>query len=45
MPPLRLLSKLLLDLNTSIIIDRGSPTKVLLRIEESICTEMNLKVE
>ena len=28
-------------LNTSAVIDRESPTKVLLKIEESICTEMN----
>ena len=40
MPPQRLLSGLLLDF----IIDRESPPKVLLRIEESIYTDTNLKV-
>ena len=38
MPALRLLSELLLDLNTSDIIDRESLTKIILRIEESIYT-------
>ena len=33
------------ELNTSVIIDRESPTKISLRIEESIYTEMNLKVQ
>ena len=28
----------LMDLNTSVIIDRESPTKILLRIEESVYT-------
>ena len=41
MPPLRLLSEFLLDLNTTIIFDRESLTKVLLRIEESIYMEIN----
>ena len=36
MSPLKLLSELLLDLNTSVINDREGPTKVLLRTEESI---------
>ena len=45
MPSLRLLSELILELYTSVIIDRESPIKVLLRIEESIYTEMNLKVQ
>ena len=45
MSPLKLLSELLLDLNTSVINDREGPTKVLLRTEESIYTEMNLNVE
>ena len=41
-----MLLELLLDLNTSsVIIDRESSTKVLLRIEESIYAEMNLKVQ
>ena len=45
MPPLRLLSQFLLDLYTSVINDRESPTKAILRIEESIYMEMNLKVQ
>ena len=45
MSPLRLLSEFLLDLNTSVLIDRESPTKILLRIEESIYAEMDLKVQ
>ena len=44
MQPLRLLSELLRDLNTSIIIDLERPTKLLLIIEESVYTEMTLKV-
>ena len=43
MPPLRLLSEFLLDLNTSVVNDLESPTKAILRIEESIYMGMNLK--
>ena len=45
MPPLILLSEFLLDLHTSVITDRESPIKSILRIEESIYTGMNLKVQ
>ena len=45
MPALRLLSELLLDLNTLVIIDHASPTKVLIRIEKSTYIEMNVKVQ
>ena len=45
MPPLKLLSEFLLDLHTSVINDRESPTKAILRIEESIYMGMNLKVQ
>ena len=40
-----IVSEFLLYLNTSVITDRKNPTKVLLRIEDSIYTEMNLKVQ
>ena len=42
MPPLRLLSELLMDLNISVIIDCESSGKIL-RTEESIYIQMNLK--
>ena len=45
MPPVRLLSQFLLDLYTLVINDLESPTKAILRIEESIYTGMNLKVQ
>ena len=45
MPSLRLLPEFLLDLHTSVINDRESPTKSILRIGELIYTAMNLKVQ
>ena len=45
MPPLRLLSEFLLDFHTSVINDSESPIKSILRIEESVYTGRNLKVQ
>ena len=40
-----IVSEFLLYLNISVITDRKNSAKVLLRIEDSIYTEMNLKVQ
>ena len=45
MPPLRLLQEFLMDLHTSIINDPESPTKAMLRIEESVYIGMKLKIQ